>query len=477
MGRVAGPGKADLGILFDPTSVAIVGASEDPGKLGSHVMRSLLNGGYKGALYPVNPKRGEVMGMPSYPSLSKIPGEVDLCVMVLPAERILGQIRSCISKGVKGVVLATSGFKEVDDPRGEALQAEVGKMATEAGIPIVGPNTFGLVNRHADLNASFTPEFGLLKKGGVSLVSQSGGMCHLVAFLSMRSGIGFSKIVGLGNRCNMDFGDLIRYLHGDPATKVIALYMEGIDDPRPMMEEARRCNGSKPVIAYKVGSSTVGDSASRSHTGSMAGDHLAYRGAFRQAGILAVEGTEELLDAAKALAMCPLPQGPGVAVVTGQAGPAMAACDVCEREGLRVVRFTSETQRKIYALLPPFSLRDNPVDMGPAWYNMAALKGVIEAAIEDNGVHSVLLLMTYASANAGLAEGLVCMLGDERWQKPVVACMTAPPGVWDGEIERLEGMGALVNLPTPERAARAAAALWKARSLMASPVPVRTMGP
>jgi|YNPNPStandDraft_1061719.scaffolds.fasta_scaffold00450_9 acyl-CoA synthetase (NDP forming) len=463
MRRIAALGKPDLGVLFDPGSVAVVGASEDPGKLGFHVMRSLLTGGYKGAIYPVNPGRGEVMGVRSHPSLSEVPGDVDLCVMVLPAERILGQVRACISKGIKGAVLATSGFKEIDDPTGAALQAEVGRMATEAGIPIIGPNTFGLVNRHADLNASFTPEFGLVKKGGVSLVSQSGGMCHLLAFLAMRSGVGFSKIVGLGNRCNVDFGDLLRYLQGDPATKVVALYMEGIDDPRPMMAEARSCTGSKPVIAYKVGASTVGDPASLSHTGSMAGHHGVYRGAFRQAGILAVDGAEEFLDAAKALAMCPLPEGPGVAVITGQAGPAMAACDVCEREGLRIVRFSPETRKKIEALLSPLSLRDNPVDMGPAWYNMAALKGVVEAAIEDEGVHSLLLLMTYASANAALAEGLVAMLGEERWQKPVLACMTAPPGVWDGEIERLEGMGALVNFPTPERAARAAANLWGAR--------------
>jgi len=469
MRRVAALGKADLGVLFDPGSVAVVGASEDPGKLGFHVMRSLLTGGYKGAIYPVNPGRGEVMGMRSCPSLSEVPGDVDLCVMVLPAERILEQVRACISKGVKGAVLATSGFKEVDDPAGAALQAEVGRMATEAGIPIIGPNTFGLVNRHADLNASFTPEFGLVNKGGVSLVSQSGGMCHLLAFLAARAGVGFSKIVGLGNRCNVDFGDLVRYLQGDPTTKVVALYMEGIDDPRPMMAEARSCNGSKPLIAYKVGASTVGDPASLSHTGSMAGHQGVYRGAFRQAGILAVDSAEELLDVAKALAMCPPPEGPGVAVVTGQAGPAMAACDVCEREGLRMVRFSPETQKKIEALLPPLSLRDNPVDMGPAWYNMAALKGILEAVIEDEGVHSLLLLMTYASANAGLAEGLEAMLGHERWQKPVLACMTAPPGVWDGEIERLEGTGALVNFPTPERAARAAAALWKARSVMPPP--------
>ncbi len=476
MGGVAGSVKADLGVLFDPDSVAVVGASEDPGRLGFHVMKSLLGGGYKGAVYPVNPRRWEVMGMPSYPSLSEIPGGVDLCVIVLPVERIIGQLRDCISKGVRGIVLATSGFREADDPRGEALQAEVGRMAKEAGIPIIGPNTFGLVNRHAELNASFTPEFGLLRKGGVSLISQSGGMCHLMAFLAMRSGLGFSKIVGLGNRCNVDFVDLIRYLQGDPSTRVIALYMEGIDDPRPLMAEARGCDGAKPIIAYKVGSSSVGDSASRSHTGSLAGDHRTYRGALRQAGILVVDTAEELLDYAKAMSMCPLPDGPGVAVVTGQAGPGMAACDVCEREGLRIVRFSPKTQGRINAILPPLSLRDNPVDMGPAWYNMDALRGVLRAAMKDRGVHSLLLLMTYASANAGLAKGLAATLGDERWRKPVVACMTAPPGIWEGEIERLEGMGALVNLPTPERAARAAAALWKARSLMPSPAPLHTIG-
>jgi acyl-CoA synthetase (NDP forming) len=453
--------KSDFRPLFSPKSVAVLGASDNPGKLGFHVMKSLVAGGFPGRIFPVNPGRQDVLGYPAFPSLDHVPDPVDLAVMVVPAPMIPDQIRACARKDVGGIVLITAGFKEIDDPSGAQMEREIARLATEARIPIIGPNTFGMANLHARLNASFTPQFSLLRKGGVSLVSQSGGMSHLLAFLAMRAGVGFSKVIGLGNRCNVDFGDLLEWLSVDPLTRVIAMYMEGIDDPRTLIREARRLCERKPMLIYKCGRSEVADRASQSHTGSLAGNAEIYRGAFRQAGILDVDSAEALLDAAKALAICPLPHGPRVAILSGQAGPAMAAADVCHRAGLRIESFGAQTQRAIEALLPPLALRSNPVDMGPAWYDAGAIRGIVETVLKDPQIDALVLLIMFASANVGSVQGLAGLLKEWRQQKPVIGCISAPPGTWDEDVAGLETAGALVNYPTPERAAEAAAKLWE----------------
>ena len=182
---------------------------------------------------------------------------------------------------------------------------------------------------------------------------------------------------------NVGFAEMVDYLVEDPDTRVIALYVEGIDDPKHLLAAARENAGKKPVVAYKTGSGTVGDAAARSHTGSLAGRHEIYTDAFKQAGILVVNSAQSLLDTAKALAACPIPSGPGVAVLSGQAGPSMAACDVCESRGLDIVRFSQKTQNRINELLPPLALRTNPVDMGPAWYDSSAIQGIVRAVMED----------------------------------------------------------------------------------------------
>src|SRR4030066_1574147 len=191
--------------LFKPKAVAVIGASDNPGKLGSHVMRSLIEGRYPGKIFPVNPGKDEILGLKTYPSLLQIPESVDLSIIVLPAESVPKTVIECGEKGVKGIVLITAGFKEIEDQKGQALQSEVTKLADQFGIKIIGPNTFGVVNLHLPLNASFTPEFSRVEKGGIGFVSQSGGMSHLIGFLSMKNQVGLSKIVGLGNRCNVDF--------------------------------------------------------------------------------------------------------------------------------------------------------------------------------------------------------------------------------------------------------------------------------
>jgi len=456
---------ANMKILFDPESVAVIGASDKQGKLGFHVMKSLTKGGFTGRIIPINPGSNDIMGLKAFPAIAEHEGRVDLAIVVLPAKLVPGVFRECADKGVKGIVLITAGFKEIDDTAGADLHEEIAGIANEAGMPVIGPNTFGMVNLHADLNASFTPEFSRVKKGGICLVSQSGGISHLLAFMAIRMEVGFSKIIGLGNRLNVDFAQILEYLADDPDTKVIMLYVEGIDDPGELIKAAMKLRGQKPIIAYKTGKGRVGDQASLSHTGSMAGRHDVYTSAFRQAGILYANSTEDLLDAAKAMASCTLPDGPGMAVLSGQAGPGMAACDLCEDQGLRVVGLTEKTQQRINDLLPPLALRTNPVDMGPAWYDSSAIEGIVRAVMDDDNVNGILILMMFASANVDAVKGISDLLITWAQKKPVISCIQSPPGIWDEQIRVLEESGALVNYPTPERAARAMAALWEYRKI------------
>lgn len=457
-------GLTAIDAIFNPGAVAVIGASDNPGKLGSHVMRSLIEGRYPGKIFPVNPGKDEILGLKTYPSLLQIPDAVDLSIIVLPAESVPRTIIECQKKGVKGIVLITAGFKEIEDKRGEVLQKEITELADQSGIKVIGPNTFGIVNLHLPLNASFTPEFSLVEKGGISFVSQSGGMSHLMAFLSLQNKVGFSKIIGLGNRCNVDFAEMVEYLIQDSQTKVIAMYMEGIDHPKRLMEIAKRGIREKPILAYKVGRSSTSDKASQFHTGSLAGKHEIYEGAFKQVGILTVGSSEELLDTAKALTMCPLPNGNKVAVLSGQAGPGMAACDVCEMEGLLIPPFSTETQKRIEELLPPLAIRTNPVDMGPAWYDSEAIKGIVHTVLEDKNIDAIILCIMFASANRPAVGTLTDLLLERRPDKPILCCFSSPAGIWDDEIKRLEGSG-IPNYPAPERAAKTLVNLFRFKKM------------
>jgi len=452
---------AHMNSLFNPETVAVIGASENPGKLGFHVMKSLTSGGFRGTLLPINPGSKEILGIPSFPSISSYDRPIDLAVIVLPAGLVPEIFQECARKNVNALVLITAGFKEIDDPRGAELQRKLADIANRAEMPVIGPNTFGMVNLSRDLNASFTPEFSWLKKGGVTIVSQSGGISHLMAFMAMRQNVGMSKVVGLGNRLNVDFPEMVAFLVDDPDTRVIILYLEGLDDPRRLLEVAKKNRGKKPIVAYKTGRAEAGDRASLSHTGSLAGKHEIYEGALKQAGILCVDSTETLLDVARSLEACPLPKGRRVAVLSGQAGPGMAACDICEAEGLEIVGFSPQTQGVINELLPPLALRTNPVDMGPAWYSSSAIAGILKAVLEDENVDGVLLLMMFASANREAVSGISKLFHEWKQGKPVIACLISPPGIWDDQVMELENRGALVNIPTPERAAKAMAFLWR----------------
>lgn len=459
--------KYKLRKLFSPESVAVIGASESFDKLGYHVMKSLVKGGYRGPIYPINPNSKTLWGMKTYNTLLDIEGHVDLAVVVVPARAVPRVLDDCGKKGVSGVVLITAGYKEIEGDEGKLLEDEVKRISKEFEIPIIGPNTFGFVNLTDRINASFTYEFSLIKEGGVTLISQSGGFCHLIGFMAIEERMGMAKLMSLGNRVNVDFPEAVKYfLEEDDATKVIALYIEGIDEPRRLFETIAETNKKKPIIAYKAGRNEKGDAASRFHTGSLAGNYRIWKGAFRQWGIVEVLDSEELIDTAKTLDVCPPIKGKRIAVLSGQAGPGIIAADTIEKEGLVLSHFSERTQKKINELLPPLAIRTNPVDMGPAWYSPQTILNILKVVSEDENTDGIIFINMFASANLRLASEMEKILRDmEPFKKPVIASLCAPEGIWDEEKKRIDGEKGIVLIRSPERAAKAMANLYKAKRI------------
>ena len=454
--------------LFSPDSVAVIGASNSFDKLGCHVMKSLV-GHYAGKIYPINPKGGKVWNLDSYHSIGEVPGEIDLAIIVVPAALVPETLHQCGEKGVKGAVLITAGFREIEDSQGAVLQEKIRKICDQYELPVIGPNTAGFANIAFGIDASFTSEFCQLEKGGVAIISQSGGLCHLCGFLAIHQRMGVSSLMSLGNRLNVGFPEAVQFfIEEDEATKVIALYIEGLDEPRKLLDMARLLRGKKPIVAYKSGKSVKSDSASKFHTGSLAGNHEIWRGAFRQAGILEVTSAEELIDTAKVLDSCALARGNRIAVLSGQAGPGIIAADALEAYGLSLSQFSSATKEKINEYLPPIVIRTNPVDMGPVWYNPKAMFDILNAVIEDEGIDGVIFINLYASANLSLASAMAEHIQNiDAFKKPVISVITSPPGVWDEGIKGLDRKKGIAILPTPERAAKAMSNLWKANLLSA----------
>ena len=338
----------EIGDLINPKSVAVIGASANPLKVGNAALKSLLVNP-KIKVYPVNPKLDEINGIKVYPSVKEIPNKIDLAIVAVPAEKVVSAVKDASSK-VKNFVIISSGFREAEYREGEILQNELTEIVKNKNIRIIGPNTFGIVNVVGKINASFTPLFGNLKPGKVALVSQSGGICHYV--IHTHPDLGFSYILQLGNRCDVDFPDVLRFLSEDEHTKIVTLYIEGIDDGRGLYREAKKLSEVKPVIAYKAGKSKLADKASKSHTGSLAGDYLIYKGALRQAGVIVTNSIIEMMDLAKALSMFPKVYVGDLALITIQAGLGITSLDIIDSYDVKIAKFNEVTLEKLHTLLP-----------------------------------------------------------------------------------------------------------------------------
>lgn len=443
--------------VFRPGSVAIVGASDNPLKMGHRCVLSLIDIAYEGKIYPINSELDSICGLQTYPTLMDVPGGIDLVIIVVQAKYVAETLRQAAKKNAAGAVIITAGFKEIDDPQGADLQKEITLIANEAGIKIIGPNTFGMVNVPAKLNASFTPVFSHLGPGSIGMLGQSGGVCHLVSFQAIDEAVGMSKIVGLGNRCNLGFPELIEFLGDDPETKTIILYLEGIEGPRSVMEAARDVTIRKPLVGLKVGRSEAASRAVQSHTGSLSGRRGLYYAAFEQAGIVPAEDTVELLDIAKILNLARPPAGDRVAVMSFQAGPGIMLTDLVESHGLHMAALSQKTVAALKELWPDLTIRNNPVDLAFV-SSMDVFGEAAKAVLNDENVDSLIVfyLDVFSLFTVGVSAQLIPLA--KEVPKPIVVCANFPVRLSSKETE--EGIADFQNngipvYPLPARAVKA----------------------
>ncbi|SEG53668.1 Acyl-CoA synthetase (NDP forming) [Halobellus limi] len=441
-------GNVTLRQLFDPSGIAVVGASATEGKIGYEAMANAAE--FDGPVYPVNPSAtGELFGSTFVPSVTEIDGDVDLALCCVPGPATPDVLEECGEAGIGAAVIYASGFAEAGE-EGEELQAAIVEIAEEYDISLLGPNTSGFLVPGTDLRCTFASGAEEIPAGNTAVIAQSGGVAHVLAFQSRRQGRGISAMVGLGNRANVGFAETVEYFDGDDRTDAIALHVEGTDDGRRLLEACRESD--TPVIAYKVGQSDVGDFA-ESHTGALTGDHELYTAGFAQYGVPTVDATDDLLDAAAALGNSPTPDGPNVGVVTAQAGPGIIITDRIQRAGGRLPELTEATQERVDEILPGITYADNPVDTGRP---MPAFGDVVTAVAEDDRIDIVLVYELFEAALGLPVEELDGLA--ERVDKPVLFATEGIEEDLADEREALKDVG-VPFFETPERAAEAAGAL------------------
>lgn len=351
--------KHRLDRLFNPRSLALVGASGTPGKWGFFILFNILKGNYTGRVYPVNPGQANILGLDCYKAIADIPDTVDLALITTPAAMVPALIDEVGAAGVPNVVVITSDFSETG-PEGEALEVEVVARARRWGMRLVGPNTMGVFSAQTNLHALMPPVVPL--HGPVSMFSQSGNVGVQMLFWGIDEGIGFNKFVSSGNEGDLTAKDYLEYFAADKATQVIAAYLEGLDPNSGFFETARKITAQKPVAVLKGGRTRSGGRAAASHSGALAGASNVVRAAFKQAGIIQAEGSQELMDVAKALSVYPVPRGKRVGILTRGGGWGVLTADACEENGLDVVPLPDELIAKFDAILPKYWSKGNPVD-------------------------------------------------------------------------------------------------------------------
>lgn len=440
-----------LSALFEPKTIAVVGASSSPDKAGHAMLRSLRS--FPGSLFPVNPRATEIEGLPAFSSISEIPETVDLAVLVLPPQNVPQALGSCAEAGVRTAVICSGGMGE-SGAEGVALQNEALSVAREAGMRVLGPNTSGYVNPSASVYASFVPGVTDIQPGEIAIVAQSGGVNHALSFQAQSEGLGVRLAVGLGNAMDVDTADMLNYLAEDEATRVILLHLEGIPGGRKLFEAVGRAVECKPVIALKVGRSDVGDFA-RSHTGALTGSWRLARAALAQAGAVIVEDTVELIDAAHALAATRLPPTaqPGIGLVSGQAGPALLVADALRTAGIELPELEPRTSERLEELLPPVTYQRNPVDTGRPDESFV---DVLTTVGEDSAIDA---LVVYALHEPGALEPVATMKEfQSRDRVPSIFITAGPQKKVAQTATSLKSESVPVYL-SPERGARAMRAL------------------
>ena len=355
---------AALDPLFRPRSIAIVGASEDFVKINGRPLKFLLDKGYTGGIFPVNPKYGTLAGLPCYPSVSAVPAPVDLAIVAVPASSVAAALRDCAGRKVRAAVVFSSGFGEMGE-EGRALERQAAALAREGGFRLLGPNTLGFMNTFDRVMATFSQAGeGEASPGPVGFVTQSGAFGTAIFELARQRGLSLGYFINSGNEADLDLGDLLAYVVEDSRIRVVAGYIEGLKDGRKVVAAAARALAlGKPIVIVKVACSAAGARAASSHTGSLAGADRVYSGVFGQAGIIRARNDEQLLDLVAAFVSCPLPAGPGVGIVTQSVGAGVLMADRCEELGLRVPELGEATRDALRRVVPAFGAVRNPVDI------------------------------------------------------------------------------------------------------------------
>lgn len=380
----------NLKFIFEPRSVAIVGASTTANKIGNVLMKNFLDAKFPGKVYPINPKYPDLMGLKCYQKVSDVPGNVDCVIIATPAETVPEIVSDCVRKKVGGIIVLSGGFEEVNRTD---LSSSIKKMADDAEIPLIGPNCLGVFNPYSKVDSIFLPRYKLErpKAGGIAFVTQSGAVGSTVMDLTAFYGMGMSKFISYGNSTVLDESDYLEYLMNDKETKVIILYLEGAKDGRKLLETMKKVNKIKPIIALKAGKGSGGQAAARSHTGNIAGSYLAYNAAFKQAKVTEADGIIEVFDFVKIFNQTK-PKGNRIAVLTNGGGIGVLTTDYIENEGLVLATFSDETKKELAKILPSYGNVANPLDL-VADAGVEAYGKAIEVMMMDPGIDALIIIV------------------------------------------------------------------------------------
>ncbi|MEW6288449.1 MAG: acetate--CoA ligase family protein [Thermodesulfobacteriota bacterium] len=459
-----------LDSLLSPKSVAVIGASRTPGKVGHDILANLISGGFDGPIVPVNPSADEVLGLQCYPTLQKYGKQVELSVIVVPRSHVEDAVRDSLDAGCGAIIVISAGFKETGE-EGAALEKKIASLCQSRNVRMLGPNCLGLINTESKLNASFA---GLMPgSGGVAVISQSGALCTAILDQAAGRRMGLSKVVSIGNKADLSEVDLLRALARDGQTKVIAGYLEDISSGDNFVKAAEEASSFKPVVILKSGTTTAGLRAAASHTGVLAGADIAYGAAFKRSGVIRADTFQELFDFVTAFSMQPLPKGKRVLIITNAGGPGTMVADAVEKAGLEVISLNLAIADSLRRKLPSAASTGNPIDvLGDA--DPERYVAAIEAAQNDEGVDAIIVILT-PQAMTRPAETARAIAAKLNGQKPVLASFMGGKGVMPGRDEL--GEAGLPEYDSPERAVEALKAMYEYASWKQRPPRVVTRFP
>ncbi|MBN1670494.1 MAG: acetate--CoA ligase family protein [Kiritimatiellae bacterium] len=450
-----------LNELLCPETIAVVGASRTPGKVGHEIVANLINGGFKGAVVPINPSADEILGLPCHADCTRYGKPIDLSVVAIPSKHVRKAVEDSLAAGAKAVCVITAGFKEVG-PEGAEQEAELARLCSAAGARLLGPNCLGLINAHHGMNASFAAQ--MPRAGAISVMSQSGALCTAILDWATQRHLGLAKLVSIGNKADLDETDFLTAFTHDDETRVIVGYLESIGSGSGFIKAAESAASVKPVVILKAGTTAAGWKAASSHTGSLAGADIAYGAAFRQSGIIRADTFEALFDCAMAFAMQPLPGGDRVAIITNAGGPGIMAADSVEQAGLHVASLAGSIATALRNKLPAAASVGNPIDvLGDA--DPERYAAAVNAAQDDESVDAIIVILT-PQAMTRPAETARAIAGCLRGTKPVLVSFMGGREVMPGREELVASN--LPDYPAPERAVAALKAMceyaaWRRR--------------